>query len=52
MKWGEEKNHLDNMRKSRLEEHGIIKARKKKKEKNLNVREWATESTAVEGQEW
>lgn len=33
MKWGEKKNHLDNMRKSRLEEHGIVKARKKKGKK-------------------
>lgn len=24
----------------------------KKKRENLNVREWPTESTAVEGQEW
>lgn len=49
MKWGEKKNHLDNMRKSRLEEHRIIKARKKKV---FDVREWPTESTAIEGQEW
>lgn len=50
MKWGEKKNHLHNMRKSRLEEHRIIKARGKKKV--FDVREWPTESTAIEGQEW
>ena len=36
----------------RAQDHQSQKKKKKRERENLNVREWPTESTAVEGQEW